>query len=375
MAEAARLLAAFGIEVAPRAVPVRGGVDTASAADADDLHADEHAHALVVRLTSDPVFGPVISVGAAGHLRDAARVGVTLPPLNARIAEDLVHEARRRVGLDSVSLDDQSLTAAGAHASADARAAAHAGAMTDAHADADAELVRLLLRLSTLAAMLPWVVHLSLDVAKSGARVQVLAARLDTNAQRAPAERYAHMAIHPYPVELFERVALPDGTRVTVRPIRPEDGTLEREFVDALSPQTRFFRFFHQLAELTPPMIARFTQVDYDRELALVAVADAAPGEAHPAMVGGARYIGNPDAESAEFAVVVADAWQGRGVAHELMHRLIAAARRRGYRRLEGAVLRDNHRMLAFTRRLGFATRDDPDASEQVIVTLDLAAR
>jgi acetyltransferase len=355
-AETRRLLAAFGIELARCAAVADDAPDVAQSGAS--RQPDAHAHALVVRLTADPVFGPVISVGAAGHLHDAARVGVTLPPLNARIADDLVHEARRRVGLDPV-----------APAGGDAHASGAADIGTDF------ELVRLLLRLSTLAAVLPWVVHLELDVAKAGAQVQVRAARLRTQPARAPAGRYAHMAIHPYPVELVERVALPDATSVTVRPIRPEDGMLEREFVDALSPQTRFFRFFHQLAELTPPMIARFTQVDYDRELALVAVADAAPGEAHPALVGVARYIGNPDAESAEFAVVVADAWQGRGVARVLMLRLIEAARRRGYRRLEGAVLRENQRMLAFTRRLGFGVRDDPEAPEQAVVSLELAAR
>ena len=93
-------------------------------------------------------------------------------------------------------------------------------------------------------------------------------------------------------------------------------------------------------------MLARFTQIDYDRELALVAVADTG---GVPVFVGVARYITNPDQESAEFAVVVADAWQGRGVARVLMERLIDCARRRGLRRLEGAVLRANHNMLKFT--------------------------
>jgi acetyltransferase len=144
---------------------------------------------------------------------------------------------------------------------------------------------------------------------------------------------------------------------------------MERTFVNGLSEQTRYFRFFYQLHELTPAMLARFTQVDYDREMALVAV-DAAG--AAPAIVGVARYIMSADRESAEFAVVVTDAWQGRGVARMLMERLIACAKTRGLQRLEGAVLRSNHNMLKFAEALGFATRDSPGDAEQASIVLDL---
>ena len=136
-----------------------------------------------------------------------------------------------------------------------------------------------------------------------------------------------------------------------------------------MSDQTRYFRFFYQLNELTPGMLARFTQVDYDREMALVAVDEA---NAAPAIVGVARYIMSIDRESAEFAVVVTDAWHGRGVARMLMARLVACAKARGLKRLEGTVLRSNHNMLKFTETLGFATRDDRDDAEQVSVALEL---
>jgi len=169
---------------------------------------------------------------------------------------------------------------------------------------------------------------------------------------------------------LIGDVALPDGTLVHVRPIRPEDAGLERAFVHALSEETRFYRFFYRINDLTPSMLERFTQVDYDRELALVALLDAA---ANPAFVGVARYIANPDRTSAEFAVVVADAWQRRGVARVLMHGLIVCAKRRGFERLEGTVLRVNEPMLAFVRALGFTVADDPEDAGQVLVTLPLA--
>ena len=120
-------------------------------------------------------------------------------------------------------------------------------------------------------------------------------------------------------------------------------------------------------------MIARFTQVDYDREMALVAVADTAHPHGHPSFVGVGRYIALPDGRSAEFAIVIADAWQKRGLAHALMQRLIGAARRRGFERLMGLVLRSNAAMLRLAKTLGFAAADDPDDPDQVVVTLDLA--
>ena len=111
---------------------------------------------------------------------------------------------------------------------------------------------------------------------------------------------------------------------------------MERAFVAALSDESRYRRFMQHLSALTPQMLARFTQVDYDRELALIAI-EGTPGR--EAIVGVARYVANPDQESAEFAVTVADAWHGRGLGSALMHMLIARAKKRGFLRLIGIVL------------------------------------
>ena len=119
-------------------------------------------------------------------------------------------------------------------------------------------------------------------------------------------------------------------------------------------------------------MLARFTQVDYDREMALVAVDGGTPEKPLRAFAGVARYTANPDGESAEFAIVVGDAWQGSGVAGLLMLRLIDCAKRRGLSRLEGAVLRANVKMRKFCEALGFVTHDDPNEPEQVTMVLDL---
>ena len=158
------------------------------------------------------------------------------------------------------------------------------------------------------------------------------------------------MAIHPYPAELEGEMRLRDGTRVAVRPIRPEDAEFERRFFDALSEQSRYQRFLNQMVHLPPQMLARFTQLDYDRELALVVLA---PGGGD--FIGVGRYSPNADGETAEFALTVADAWQGRGLGRAMLERLCDCARAAGYRTLYGYILNANREMLRLAEHLGFA--------------------
>jgi acetyltransferase len=231
----------------------------------------------------------------------------------------------------------------------------------------------MLLQLSSLVCRCPWVRRLELDpVLVAQGELVVVGARVAVDARRVARRGYAHMAIHPYPAELAGTMTLRDGASLAVRPIRPEDASLERRFVNGLSEESRYFRFFYRMHELTPQMLARFTQVDYDREMALVAIVPDASAPEGERFVGVARYIANPDGESAEFAVVVADDWHGRGVAYALMERLVASARNRGFAALSGAVLRSNRSMLRFVERFGFKTADDPQDPDQVVATLVL---
>jgi len=287
---------------------------------------------IVVR--TDPLFGPVIAYGATSAL--ASELALMLPPLNRRLAIDLI---------------------AGAHV---------AGASPEVQ-----PLVALLLELSALLCALPWVVEMELDpVVVSPVAAVVAPASIGVDPSRVRlADGYRHMAIHPYPVELETSVRLPSGTVLKLRPIRPEDADLERAFVASMSEQSRYRRFMQHLPALTPQMLARFTQVDYDRELALIALDGAAPAEA---IVAVARYVANPDRESAEFAIAVADAWHGRGLGRAMMRALIACAKRRGFRRLLGIVLASNEPMLALSRQLGFVAQRDRDDPDQIIVTLEL---
>jgi len=180
-------------------------------------------------------------------------------------------------------------------------------------------------------------------------------------ARRVAPPRYGHMAIHPYPAELEGEIALRDGTRVAVRPMRPEDVALETRFFEGLSERSRFQRFMQYLPKLPPQMLARFTQLDYDRELALVALHG---GE----FVAVGRYAPNADGETAEFALVVADAWQGKGLGRMLLQQLKDEARKAGYRALYGHIMEANHDMLDLARRLGFV-EDSRDGSEVTVVS------
>ncbi len=302
-----------------------------------------HSLALAIAVHTDPVFGPVITFGNSinATLVDHERV-VLLPPLNRRLALDLIR-------------DSKALASIGVH-----------NVLPQLEL-----LVRILLQLSALVCAVPWLRSLVMDPVHVGPTDAVIAganAVVDPKRRWSPGD-YRHMAIHPYPIELVSDARLADGTLLHVRPIMPEDANLERAFVAALSEETRYYRFFYRLHELTPAMLARFTQVDYDRELALVAIESTPAG---PRIVCVARYISNPDLESAEYAVVVADAWQNRGVGRMVMERLIACARARGLQRLEGAVLRTNTQMLRFVTSLGFTVHDDPEEPDQVLTQLSL---
>ena len=157
------------------------------------------------------------------------------------------------------------------------------------------------------------------------------------------------------------------GDRVVrLRPIRPEDGESIRTLVREMSAESRYFRFMHAINELSPQMVAQFTKLDYDRQMAFVAVAD----DDH--VVGVSRYAMDGERREGEFAVSVADAWQGVGLASALMRLLIEHATAQGLALLRGDVLRDNKPMHRLMESLGFESRADPEDRDIVIFTMAL---
>ena len=290
---------------------------------------------LMVGVISDPVFGPVISFGAGGTavevLGDRA---IALPPLNNFLAKELISGTRIA-----------KLLGAFRH-------------MPPVQMEA---LESLLLRVSEMVCELPWLKEMDINpliVDEQG--LLAVDARVVVDYAPVSADRYAHMAIHPYPAHLVTHWQLPDGTDVTIRPMRPEDAAIEQEFVRNLSEEAKYFRFMHAVQELSEDMLVRFTQLDFDRELALIAVTEEKGREVE---IGVCRYAINPDGETCEFALVVSDQWQHKAIGHRLMGSLFDAARSKGLKTMEGEVLASNHNMLKLVATLGFtvvASQGDP---------------
>ncbi|MCW8935555.1 MAG: bifunctional acetate--CoA ligase family protein/GNAT family N-acetyltransferase [Gammaproteobacteria bacterium] len=294
-----------------------------------------HGRELLIGVIRDPVFGPAITFGAGGVqvevLRDRA---VALPPLNTFLTEKMISQTHvsRLLGefrnMPAVKMES---------------------------------LIQVLRRVSEMVCKLPEIVALDINplIADENG-IMVLDARIVVEQPSPSLDRYSHMAIHPYPDHLVSRYQLADGTDIKIRPIRPEDAGIEQSFVRELSPKSKYFRFMQGLNELTQQMLVRFTQLDYSRELALIAVLETPDQETE---LGVARYVMNADGESCEFALVVADKWQNKGIGSNLMTALIEAARQHGIKRMVGEILTNNHGMLKLTEKLGFSlhtNNDDP---------------
>ncbi|QJR14231.1 bifunctional acetate--CoA ligase family protein/GNAT family N-acetyltransferase [Usitatibacter palustris] len=301
------------------------------------------AREVLVGLATDPVFGPVVTFGAGGVavalLDDSS---VALPPLNERLARELVSRTRVAKLL-------------GAYRNVPA---ANLEALTD-----------VLLRVSDMACELPWIAEMDLNPLLVDARgVIALDARVVIDPTHPARDaRWSHLAIHPYPSYLEHAGALRDATPVRLRPIRPEDAVLEARFIEGLSHQARYFRFLSAGGHASPEAIARFTQVDYERDLALVALHTDKDG--NEAIIGVARYARESIPEHAEFAVVIADRWQGKGLGSMLMARLEEAARHAGIERMRGFVLAGNGTMLALMRARGYELRTFPGDTTLVEAT------
>ena len=182
-----------------------------------------------------------------------------------------------------------------------------------------------------------------------------------------PSERKPplHLVISPYPNTYEQRLEINDVGKLLIRPIRPEDAPLVVEMFDALSPQSIYFRFFSPLKTLPHHMLARFTQIDYDREIALVAVVQE---NGRDRLLGVARVIPEHNQKQAEFAVLVADQWHGKGIGAALLKRCLDIARPLHFEKIKGIVLADNTKMIALGQKLGFEVRRVPGSNTYELV-------
>jgi len=310
----------------------------------EKMYRSPNGREVIAGILNDPVFGPVISFGAGGTAAEAlGDVAVALPPLNSRLAANLINRTKVSRMLHQFR--------------------------NMPPADIDG-LIDVLLRVSNMACELPWLNEMDINpliVDETG--VVAVDAMISVRIPHQYGPPYRHMAIHPYPADLETTFQLADGTDVTVRPIRPEDADIEQEFVRSLSERARYFRFMHVVHELNQEMLVKFTQIDYDREMALIAVTEEDGQEVEH---GVARYVTNPDETSCEFALVVSDRLEGQGVGQRLMTMLMEVARSRGLEIMEGEVLTVNARMLDLVRSLGFQIHHDLQNPEVEYVVKEL---
>ncbi|WP_313295830.1 bifunctional acetate--CoA ligase family protein/GNAT family N-acetyltransferase [Diaphorobacter sp.] len=320
---------------------------------------------ICIGLVSDEYFGPIITFGAGGTMVELMGDGaMELPPLNQFLARQLIER------------------------SAVAETLGEWRGALPVHFEA---LEQVLLRVSEMACALPQLREMDINplivdadgVVAVDARIVVGEASHGASGglvsiPSAGDGGYAHLAILPYPARYEQLWPMSGGGEYIIRPVRPDDAQMLQRLVRELSAESRYFRFVSQLAELPASMLARFTLIDYDREMALVAVhrettvGDNGQVKEVERIIGVSRYVTNPDQTSCEFALLVADDFAGKGLGGRLMHAIMEVARDRGLSEIQGLVLANNPNMLRLMRRLGFEVKAFPDDPEFRLVVHQL---
>ncbi|RLB37100.1 MAG: GNAT family N-acetyltransferase [Deltaproteobacteria bacterium] len=284
------------------------------------------SYELIIGSKQDPLFGPVILFGMGGVMAEIWKdYALGLPPLNRLLARRLMEKTRVYQALS-----------------------AYRNMLP-----ADLEpLEEILIRVSQLVTDFAEITELDINPLIV-TRHQCMAADARVIVKATTVSGHQHLVISPYPEQYEMETTSARGVRIFIRPIKPEDATALIELFNNLSPRSIYYRFFSPLRSLPPKLVARFTQIDYDRDMALVALA-VQDGKVVGKMLGVSRLLGDPDGEKAEFAIVVADPWQGKGIGSALMEKLINIAKERGMKYLWGLALPENTQMLALGRKLGF---------------------
>ncbi|MBU4009580.1 MAG: GNAT family N-acetyltransferase, partial [Proteobacteria bacterium] len=296
---------------------------------------------LILGIKKDREFGPVILFGMGGVMTEILKDrAIAFPPLNRLLARRLMEETKVYRILKG----------------------------QPAHNSRDLYLIEeILIRLAQLAADFPEIEELDINpliltkdsVCALDARVIVKPSKIITP---------MHLIISPYPNQQESHIPIGGNINLFVRPIRPEDALLIEELFKTLSPQTIYFRFFAPIKYISATMLARFTQIDYDREIALVAILET---ETDEKIIGVARVISQRNPKHAEFAVLVGDSWHGKGIGATLLRRCLNIAKDHGIEKVWGTVLAENTQMLAMGKKLGFKIERVPDENEyQLIIDL-----
>ena len=323
-----RLLADYGIPIGP----------VMERADRSTVDCE-----LYLEMTRDRDFGSVIRFGLGGMARDIFKdCAIGLPPLNQTLARRLIEESKARTVLSGY------------------------GGLKPLDIS---KLELMLVSFSDLIVDLPEIVSIFVAplVVWEG-HIRALGARMFlASSSGSRSEAHPHLVITPYPTRYISAWRLRDGTKVLLRPIRPEDEPLQNELFSTLSEETVRERFFSVIKDMSHEMLVRFCNIDYDREIAIVA--EVRDGDKRR-IAGISRLIIEPGSK-AQFAVLVHDGYQGKGLGWKLMDVLIAIARRKGLTEVYGLTLRENHRMQKLAKSFGFTAVLMPGGI--VRVTLKLA--
>ncbi|WP_024562424.1 bifunctional acetate--CoA ligase family protein/GNAT family N-acetyltransferase [Siccibacter turicensis] len=282
------------------------------------------AQELRIAVEHDPLFGPLILLGEGGTEWDTQNAAaVALPPLNMNLARYLIIQAIKRGKIRARSAL-RPLDIAG--------------------------LSQVLVQVSNLVVDCPEINRLDIHpLLATGSEFIALDVTLQISPWQGDPE--TRLAIRPYPHQFEEWIEMKNGARCLFRPILPEDEPQLRRFIDRVTKEDLYYRYFSEINEFTHEDLANMTQIDYDREMAFVAVRNPGPEEE---IVGVTRAISDPDNSDAEFAVLVRSDLKGLGLGRRLLEKLIAYTREHGIARLNGITMPGNQGMVALARKLGF---------------------
>ena len=289
---------------------------------------------LLVGAKKDPNFGPVILFGMGGIYTEIFKDrAIGLPPMNRLIVQRLLEQTRVYKILKGYR------------------------GRPGVHMD---QLEELILRLAQLMVDFPEIKELDMNpVIVKNSELFAIDARilLEKSSVKSP----MHLVISPYPEQYEFHLKTTAGICLFVRPIKPEDAELFVQLFNTLSPTSIYYRFFRAMKHLSHKMLARFTQVDYDREISMVAI-DCSNGEER--MIGVSQVFIHPDGKHGEFSILVGDPWHGKGVGANLLEHVLKIAKQRGLLNVWGTVLRENINMLALGKKLGFKITWSSDGKE-----------
>lgn len=290
---------------------------------------------ILIGSKKDPIFGPVIVFGMGGIAVEVFKdTNIGLPPLNMALSQRLIEETKIYKLLKGYR----------------------------GESGVNVEAIQFLLyKVAYLVMDFPQIKELDINpfaVDEHGEIVLDAKVILDEKLAGAEVKPYSHLVISPYPREYEKNVQLPNNQTVLLRPIKPEDEPMEAEMFKTFSEQTQRFRFFAPIKEVTHEMLIRYTQIDYDREIAIIAELSET---GRKKMLGVVRLISDPYNGSAEFAIVLGDPWQKQGLGNEMMNYVLEIAQKRGIKKIYAYVLEENTAMLHMFQERRFATKKEGD--------------